>query len=103
MDPNRGTKVMKYLDRVNNNEADEDDDEIKQIIDEKFISWMKISFQNKNLDLKAKSERKDLICILLDIILYEDSKMVNSAFTLLTSYFSQKNKIIKYVNSVQLM
>jgi len=55
MDPNRGTKVMKYLDRVNNNEADEDDDEIKQIIDEKFISWMKISFQNKNLDLKAKS------------------------------------------------
>ena len=90
MDPNRGTKVMKYLDRVKNNDVEEDDAEIKQMVDEKFISWMKIAFQNKNMDLKVKSERKDLICILLDIILYEDSKMVNSAFTLLTSYFSQK-------------
>ena len=98
MDPNRGTKIMKYLDRVNHDEVDENDTDTKQIVDEKFISWMKISFQNKNLDLKVKSERKDIICILLDIILYEDSKMVNSAFTLLTSYFSQQNKIIKYVN-----
>jgi hypothetical protein len=45
MDPNRGTKVMKYLDRVNNNDCEgHDDDEIKQIVDEKFISWMKLSF-----------------------------------------------------------
>ena len=45
MDPNRGTKVMKYLDRVNNNEdMNDDDDEIKTIVDEKFISWMKLSF-----------------------------------------------------------
>jgi hypothetical protein len=44
MDPNRGTKVMKYLERVNNNETTEEDAEIKQIVDEKFIKWMQISF-----------------------------------------------------------
>ena len=38
--------------------------------------------------MRYKSVKKDLIAVLLDIILYEDSKLVNSAFTLLTNYFS---------------
>ena len=29
MDPNKGTKIMRYLERVNNNETTEDDIEIK--------------------------------------------------------------------------
>ena len=47
------------------------------------------AYKNKNLDMKvkAKSKDKDLICILLDIILYDNAKLVNSAFTLLTRYF----------------
>ena len=64
---------------------------------------MKVSFANKNIDMKYKSRHKDLICIMLDIILYQDSKMVNSAFTLLTKYFCQKSSIIKYANQVQLL
>lgn len=47
---------------------------------------MKVAFANKNLDMKAQSE-KDLICVLLDILLYQDSVLVNSAFILLTRYF----------------
>ena len=38
-------------------------------IDEKVINWMRKSFANKNVDMKVKSE-KEIICILLDIILY---------------------------------
>lgn len=66
------------------------DADIKISVDTKIISWMNTSYKNKNLDMKAKSKKKDLICILLDIILYDDAKMVNSAFTLLTKYFIQK-------------
>jgi hypothetical protein len=61
---------------------------------------MRASFKNKSLDMRYKSKNKDLICILLDIILYQDSKMVNSAFTLLTKYFQQNTAILKYANVV---
>ena len=64
---------------------------------------MNTSYKNKNLDMKAKSKKKDLICILLDIILYDDARMVNSAFTLLTRYFIQKSSLVKYANEVQLL
>lgn len=47
---------------------------------------MKIAYQNKDLDMKSRAD-KDLICILLDIILYQDSILVNNAFTLLARYF----------------
>ena len=60
---------------------------------------MRKSYANKNVDMKVKSE-KEIICILLDIILYQDSVLVNSAFTLLARYFSQKKSIIAYANDV---
>jgi len=74
----------------------------KNDIDKKIIEWMRRSYTDKSLDLRAKSS-KDLICILLDIILYEDSVMVTSAFTLLAKYFSQKRSIIYFANEVQLL
>lgn len=69
---------------------------------------MKIAYSNKNLDMRTKSQqdktqKADLICILLDIILYQDVVMVNSAFTLLARYFSQKKAVIMYANEVQLL
>lgn len=78
---------------------EEDDQEYKQKVDEKVINWMRKSYANKNVDMKVKSE-KEIICILLDIILYQDSVLVNSAFTLLARYFSQKKSIIAYANDV---
>jgi len=54
----------------------------------KVIEWMKLSFFNKDLDMKIKSTKKDLICILLDVILFQDTILVNRAFTLLTRYFN---------------
>lgn len=67
----------------------EEDEQIKKKSDSKVIRWMMNAYKNKNLDMKvkAKSKDKDLICILLDIILYDNAKLVNSAFTLLTRYF----------------
>ena len=53
--------------------------------------------------MRTKSTEKDLICILLDIILYQDVVMVNSAFTLLARYFQQKRAIIQFTNQVQLL
>jgi hypothetical protein len=58
---------------------------------------MNVAYANKNLDMKVKSE-KDLICILLDITIYQDSKLTNSGFTLLARYFSQKRVVIEYAN-----
>ena len=81
---------------------DDEDKEIKEKCDDKVIGWMKSSFANKNLDMRSKSE-EDLVCILMDIILYQDSVMVNNAFTLLARYFSQKRNIIEYANEVQLL
>jgi hypothetical protein len=60
---------------------------MKDKCEEKVIGWMKNSFANKSLDMRSKSE-EDLVCILMDIILYQDSVMVNNAFTLLARYFS---------------
>ena len=89
MDPNVGTKVMRYLNNVlQGNELTKEDYIIKEQCDNHFMNWMKIAYQNRSLDMRYKSTKKDLIAILLDIILYQDSKLVNSAFTLLTNYFS---------------
>jgi uncharacterized protein YecA (UPF0149 family) len=88
-DPAESAKELKFLLRVLNGEVDpEKDQDIKAKCDEKIINWMKISFMNKNVDVLFQSKKKDLTCILLDIILYQDSKMVNSTFTLLTKYFT---------------
>jgi len=87
MNPSQSGPEMCYLNNILNNTVTEEDDEIKQRTDEKTIGWMKIAFSNKNLDMRTKSTEKDLICILLDIILYQDVVMVNSAFTLLARYF----------------
>ena len=78
---------------MNGTQLCEEDQVIKKKIDEKVINWMWKSFANKNLDMKIQSD-KDIICILLDIILYQDTVMVNSAFTLLARFFSQKKSII---------
>lgn len=67
-----------------------------------MIGWLRTAFQNKNLDMKSKSER-DIICILLDMILYQDSVLVNNSFTLLAKYFSQRRSIIHYASQVQIL
>ena len=103
MSPHTAGTEMVFLQNVMMGQmSPEEDKEIKDKCDEKVITWMKAAFQNKNLDMKVKSD-KDLICILLDIILYQDSVLVNNAFTLLARYFSQKRKIIDYGNEVQLL
>ena len=72
---------------LNFGQLDEDELEYKQKMDEKIIGWMRKSYRNNALDMKVQSE-KDIICILLDIILYQDAILVNSAFTLLARYYS---------------
>ena len=63
---------------------------------------MKKAFSNTTIDMKVNSD-KDIVCILLDIILYNDPVMVNSGFTLLAKYFSQKHMIMSYANDIQLL
>jgi len=62
-----------------------------------------VSYQNKNLDMRVQSKQKDITCILLDIVLYQDSRLVNSAFTLLTDYYSQKKQVISCASKVQIL
>ena len=54
---------------------------------------MSTAFTDKKLDLEEISER-DFVCILLDLIMYENSELVNNAFKLLVRFFSQKQAII---------
>lgn len=102
LNPTVAGPELYFLQNVLTGSTTEDDEEQKLKCDEKVLSWMKIAFLNKNLDMKTKSE-KDIICILLDIILYQDSFIVNSAFTLLAKYFQQKRAIIQYASQVQIL
>jgi hypothetical protein len=85
--PQTAGPELYFLENTLQNNIGEDDQEYKDQIDEKVIGWLRTAFQNKNLDMKSKSER-DIICILLDMILYQDSVLVNNSFTLLAKYFS---------------
>ena len=99
-----GQMELKYLDNILNGEPDEEEiQNIKPKTDSKVIEWMKFSYFNKDLDMKVKSTKKNLICILLDVILFQDTVLVNRAFTLLTRFFNQKVAIIKYASEVQLL
>ena len=103
MNPTTSSKEMIFLNNVLTNvPLDEEGLAYKEKCDDKVIGWMRKSFANKNVDMKVKSD-KEIICILLDIILYQDTLMVNSAFTLLARYFSQKKSIIQYAHDVQLL
>jgi len=93
---------LQFLELTLTNNITEDHQDDKDTIDEKVIKWMSSAFTNKNLDMKVKSY-KDIICILLDIILYQDSTMVNPAFTLLSQYFTQKKAIIQSAELVQIL
>lgn len=88
--PNDAGPEFIYLDEILNNKEISSDGTLRDGCDEKSMNWMKVAFLNKNLDMRVQSKAKDLTCILLDIILYDDSKLVNSSFTLLTNYYSQK-------------
>lgn len=48
----------------------EEDEAMKEEVDTKVVRWMKTAYKNKNLDMQVKSTKKDIICVLLDIILY---------------------------------
>lgn len=91
-----------FLQNVLTNNVTEDDNDIREQCNDKVIAWLRTAFLNKNLDMKTQSKR-DIICILLDMILYNDSVLVNSSFTLLAKYFSQKRSIIHYASQVQLL
>jgi hypothetical protein len=87
MNPASSGPELCYLSNTLHGLVNEEDDAMKSSVDDKVIGWMKRAYTNANLDMKTKSTEKDIICILLDIILYQDSSMVNSAFTLLARYF----------------
>jgi hypothetical protein len=50
------------------------------------MKWANNAFLDKKLDLEDISAR-DFVCILLDIILYENKHLVNNAFKLLVRFF----------------
>ena len=93
LSPGTAGPELFYLQNVLDRNVCEEDEGIANQCNKKIIDWMKVAYLDKTLDMRVKSE-KDLICILLDIILYQDSVMVNSAFTLLARYFQQKRSII---------
>ena len=66
------------------------------------IDWMNSAFEDKKLDLERISAR-DFVCILLDLILYQNPDLVNNAFKLLVKFFSQKRSIIELASEVQLL
>ena len=69
---------------------------------ERVKNWMNIAIGDKKLDLEEISER-DFVCILLDLILYEDTYLVSNAFQLLVRFFSQNRALFQIANEVQLL
>jgi hypothetical protein len=70
MNPASSGPELCFLSNTLNGLINDEDDEMKTAVDDKAIGWMKRAYTNANLDMKTKSTDKDLICILLDIILY---------------------------------
>ena len=71
MQPTQSGKELIYLNNVLSGKSIEDDEmqAIKQKCDDKIINWMRKSYANRSVDMRTQSQ-KDIICILLDIILY---------------------------------
>lgn len=55
---------------------------------------MNTAYLNKKLDLE-RIAKSDFVCVLLDLILYENPALVNIAFKLLIRFFEQKKAIIQ--------
>lgn len=60
--------------------------EVKPVIDGRVIAWINTAFSDKKLDLERISV-SDFVCVLLDLILYENSQLVNNAFKILVRFF----------------
>lgn len=60
---------------------------------------MNQAYEDKKLDLETISAR-DFVCIMLDLILYQNPDMVNNAFKLLVKFFRQKESIIELASDV---
>lgn len=66
---------------------------------QKVVTWMNSAYENKKLDLERIS-RSDFVCVLLDLILYENTTLVSNAFKLLIRFFEQKKAIIELAATV---
>jgi hypothetical protein len=73
--------------------------ELKPAIDGRVVEWINTAFSDKKLDLERISVA-DFVCVLLDLILYENSYLVNNAFKLLVRFFQQKQAIIDLASNV---
>ena len=63
---------------------------------------MNTAFSDKKLDLERISVA-DFVCVLLDLMLYENTALVKNAFHLLVRFFCQKQAIIDVVSQVQIL
>jgi len=72
--PSTGANELKYIDSLLHGEPFEEElkPKMKEFMDKKSIEWMKASYLNKNLDVYSKRNvlNGDIICILMDIILF---------------------------------
>lgn len=59
---------------------------LRESLTEHFLSYVNKAFENKKLDLERIS-RSDFVCVLLDLILYENTALVSNAFKLLIRFF----------------
>ena len=95
-------KLMKGKSMDDILEKDPELESVKDMYNNNVINWMNKAFEDKNLDLERISAR-DFVCILLDLILYENSDLINNAFKLLVRFFQQKNAIVELATEVQLL
>ena len=100
--PSAAGPELFYLQQVLQGHSIETDQDraMKEKTDEKVRKWLTTASKNVDLDMKSHTP---IACILLDILLYEDSVLVNTAFTLLTDYFQQKRAIITSAKVVGLL
>ena len=102
MDINFITKVTKTKKLDDLFKKDAELSELKPIIDGRVVEWINTAFSDKKLDLERISVA-DFVCVLLDMILYENSQLVNNAFKLLVRFFQQKQAIIDLASNVQIL
>ena len=79
------------------NKIIEDDDE-----KENPLIWMEKIYQQENINFRNLVDF-DLVVILLDLILYKRTNLVNFSFELISKIFYQKQSLLKLINDVQIL
>ena len=78
---------------------------VQQEICDNANEWVRLTYNERSLDLQtvSQAEGSDFSCILLELNLYDNPKLVSNVFQLLIAQYSQKFSVFDLASEVQIL